>query len=316
MSGHIAINGAGLIGRAWAISFARGGHHVVLRDAVEGVADHTRDQIPALLTGLKEEGLLGDQDIEEVFSRISATDNIETALDGAIHVQENAPERLDVKIMVFKELDEVAAPETVLASSSSALLPSAFTEELKHRERCLVAHPINPPYLVPAVEVVPAPWTDPQKAEQTAKLLESVGHKPLRMQKEIDGFIMNRLQVALLHEAFRLVDQGYASVEDIDVGIADGLGLRWAFIGPFETIDLNAPGGVRDYVNRYNGLATTIGSQQTEMADWKGTVLDRIEQERRGKLADTDLGKRQIWRDRHLMALAAHKRRSQNSLGE
>ncbi len=307
MARHVAVVGAGLIGRAWSISFARGGRQVVLWDVVPGMAEQTRNQIPTLLEGLVEQDLLAGQSVEEVFQRISATDDLADALEGAIHVQENAPEKLDVKLELFARLDALTPDDAVLASSSSAILPSLFTEQLKNRQRCLVAHPINPPYLIPAVEVVPAPWTDADAVSRTCSLLEDIGHQPMRMNKEIDGFIMNRLQMALLHEAFRLVDQGYASAEDIDRGIADGLGLRWSFMGPFETIDLNAPGGIRDYVSRYRGMAELIGAQQTEMADWSGPVLDQLEGERRQVLAEDQLATRQVWRDRNLMVLAAHK---------
>lgn len=307
MTRHVAVVGAGLIGRAWTISFARGGRDVVLWDVLPGMAEETRHQIPTLLEGLKEQDLLEGQSVDEVFQRISATDDLSQALQGAIHVQENAPEKLDVKKELFAKLDAHTPEDAVIASSSSAILPSLFTQDLRHRHRCLVAHPINPPYLIPAVEVVPAPWTNPEMVARTCALLEDIGHQPMRMNKEIDGFIMNRLQMALLHEAFRLVDQGYASAEDIDRGIADGLGLRWAFMGPFETIDLNAPGGIRDYVSRYQGMADLIGAQQTNMADWSGPVLDQLEQERRQILSKEQLAERQVWRDRNLMALAAHK---------
>ena len=142
----------------------------------------------------------------------------------------------------------------MLASSTSAILPSAFTEALKGRARCLVVHPINPPYLIPAAEVVPAPWTDAAVVERAAAFLRAAGHAPIVMKREIDGFVMNRMQGALLEEAFRLVAEGYASVEDVDIGIREGLALRWSFMGPFETIDLNAPGGVRDYAERYQQI--------------------------------------------------------------
>jgi 3-hydroxyacyl-CoA dehydrogenase len=124
----------------------------------------------------------------------------------------------------------------MLASSTSAILPSAFTETLKGRERCLVVHPTNPPYLIPAAEVVPAPWTDAATVERPASLLRSAGRAPIVMKREIDGFVMNRLQGLLLEEAFRLVAEDYASVEDIDIGLRDGLALRWSFIGPFEPL--------------------------------------------------------------------------------
>ena len=148
----------------------------------------------------------------------------------------------------------MAPADAVLASSTSALLPSSFTEDLDGRHRCLVVHPINPPYLIPAVEIVPSPWTDAGTMERTTAVMMQGRPCAHRDEAELDGFVMNRLQGALLEEAFRLVADGYASVEDVDIGVRDGLALRWSFMGPFETIDLNAPGGVRDYVERYQGI--------------------------------------------------------------
>ena len=135
------------------------------------------------------------------------------------------------------------------------------------------------------------------------------------MKREIDGFVMNRMQGALLEEAFRLVAEGYASVEDVDIGIREGLALRWSFMGPFETIDLNAPGGVRDYVERYQRLYSGIFSSAQWRADWSGPVMDVIEAERRKRLPAGKLVERQSWRDRRLMALAAHKRRADRDIG-
>ncbi len=216
---------------------------------------------------------------------------------------------------MFAWLDKAAAPESVLASSTSAILPSAFTEGLNGRARCLVVHPINPPYLIPAVEVVPAPWTGPEIVERTVAFLRAAGHAPIVMKREIDGFVMNRLQGALLEEAFRLVAEGYAGVEDVDVGIREGLALRWSFMGPFETIDLNAPGGVRDYAERYQRLYSGIFPSAQWRADWSGLVMDVIEAERRKCLPAGRLVERQSWRDRRLMALAAHKRRADKDIG-
>ena len=135
------------------------------------------------------------------------------------------------------------------------------------------------------------------------------------MKREIDGFVMNRLQGALLEEAFRLVADGYASIEDVDVGIRDGLALRWSFMGPFETIDLNAPGGVRDYADRYQKIYSGIFPSMQWRADWSGPVMDEVEAERRKRLPADKLVERQSWRDRRLMALAAHKRRADKDIG-
>jgi len=312
---NTAIIGAGLIGRAWAISFARAGAKVRLWDQADGAARKAIDDLSGVLDDLAQNDLLNGQEPATVLSRISAVTTLDEALAEAIHVQENTPEILEIKIKVFQRLDAVARPDAILASSTSALLPSHFTEALTGRSRCLVAHPINPPYLIPAVEIVPAPWTTADTVERTRKFLVSAGHAPLVMNKELDGFIMNRLQGALLEEAFRLVADGYATIEDVDIGLRDGLALRWSFMGPFETIDLNAPGGIRDYCERYQGIYSNIFPQMQRRVDWAGAVMDRIEPERRKRVPASELQQRQVWRDKRLMALAVHKQRAAKEIG-
>jgi len=312
----VAVVGAGLIGRAWTISFARAGHDVSVADSVPAALDQALAFVDSVLPDLARYDLLEGQSPGEVRRRIATTDDLGKALAGVVHVQENAPEKIEVKRALFPELDRLAPPDAVLASSTSALLPSAFTESVAGRARCLVVHPINPPYLVPAVEVVPAPWTDPGVVARAADFMTKAGQAPIVMKREIDGFVMNRMQGALLQEAFRLVADGYASIEDVDVGLREGLALRWSFMGPFETIDLNAPGGVRDYVLRYSGIYEKLFPSQTRAADWKGPVLAEIERDRRKRLKQGDLGRRQAWRDRRLMALLQHKRRAAKDIGD
>jgi 3-hydroxyacyl-CoA dehydrogenase len=309
----IAVIGSGLIGRAWSISFARAGYEVALYDAKPEAAEAALGFVDSVLSDLQSNDLLADHRPDEVRRRISPARDLASALDGAVHVQENTPERIDMKIAVFRELDQRASRDAVLASSTSALLPSAFTETLAGRHRCIVIHPINPPYLVPAVEVVPAPWTAPETVERAAQLMRRAGQAPIVMKRELDGFVMNRLQGALLQEAFRLVADGYASVEDVDIGIRDGLGLRWAFMGPFETIDLNAPGGVADYIARFNGLYRNLWPSQQRAVSWT-EASDAIEAERRAALPADGLAEHARWRDRRLMALLAHKRSAANDI--
>ncbi len=312
----VAIVGAGFIGRAWAITFARAGHNVALWDNDPAAPQKALDFIRDVLPDLAENDLLGRIGPDAMLARIAIERDLAVAVAGASHVQESTPEELPVKIAIFKELDGLAPADAVIASSSSAILPSLFTESLPGRERCLVVHPINPPYLIPAAEIVPAPWTSPDVIERTRDFLKAAGQAPIVMRRELDGFVMNRMQGALLEEAFRLVADGYASVEDIDVGIREGLALRWSFMGPFETIDLNAPGGVRDYVIRYQGIYEKLFPQMQRRVDWAGDVLETLERERRSRLAASDLGKRQAWRDRRLMALAAHKRAADKKIGK
>jgi L-gulonate 3-dehydrogenase len=313
---NVAIVGSGFIGRAWAISFARAGHEVRMWDQSPAATGGARDYIEGVLDDLASNDLLRGQSVDTVLGRIAIAAELADALAGAAHVQENTPEDLDVKREVFSLIDSLASPQAIVASSTSALLPSKFTDHLRGRHRCLVVHPINPPYLIPAAEVVPAPWTSAEALEKTRAFLIEAGHAPLVMKRELDGFIMNRLQGALLEEAFRLVADGFASVEDVDIGIRDGLALRWSFMGPFETIDLNAPGGVRDYVERYQGIYSNIFPQMLRRVDWAGDVMKTVEAERSRRLPREDLGERQVWRDRRLMALVAHKKKSDQEFGQ
>jgi 3-hydroxyacyl-CoA dehydrogenase len=310
----IAIIGSGLVGRSWAISFARAGHDAFLWDSQPGAAAAAIGYIRQILPDLEANDLLRGSAPEEVLGRLHLAATVEEALDGAAYAQESTPEDLVIKRQVFAMLDAAAAPGTILASSTSALLPSLFSEGLTGKDRCLVAHPINPPYIIPATEVVPAPWTRADVVDKTAELLRQIGHAPIVMKKELDGFLINRLQGALLHEAFRLVAEGYAGTEDIDACLREGLALRWSFIGPFETIDLNAPGGVRDYVARYGPAFARMAEGARPIA-WEGAVLDQVEAERRAALPATALAARQAWRDRRLMALAAHKQKAAKEIG-
>ena len=316
MNEKIAVIGSGLIGRAWAISFARAGYAVEMTDIDPDNLNQSVQTLKGSLSDLAKHDLLNDQDINTVAARISPQESVAAALDGATYVQENTAEVLEIKKQVYTELDGIAGPETVIGSSTSGFMASLFTEELKGRHRCLVAHPINPPHLVPAVELCPAPWTDPASIDTAAAIMENAGHKVIRMRKEIDGFIVNRMQIALLHEAFRLVDGGYASCEDVDRAIKDGLSHRWSFIGPFETGDLNAPNGIRDYCTKFGELIERVGRSQTENTDFRGPLLDILEAQRRELLPADQLADRAAWRDRRLMALAVHKKHAADTLGD
>ncbi|WP_151719475.1 3-hydroxyacyl-CoA dehydrogenase [Gemmobacter serpentinus] len=309
-SGTVAIIGTGFIGQSWAIVFARAGLDVRLYDADAAQTAKAQDYIARMLPELAQAGLLGTATAAEVGQRISGATTLAAVLDGVFYVQENAPERLDIKRKVFAELDAVAAPDTILASSTSALLPSSFTADLPGAARCVVAHPINPPHLVPAVEVVPGSGTSEDTVARTADLMRAVGQATVVMHKEIDGFIVNRLQGALLHEAFRLFADGYADTESIDVCVRDGLGLRWSFMGPFETIDLNAPGGVTDYIDRYGPFYHRLWPGAGNLPDWQA-VGAQVELERTALLPRNEMPARQIWRDSKLIELAAARLKPQ-----
>ncbi len=302
---RIAVVGAGLIGGAWAIVFARAGHAVRVWDPVAGAAERTMAVVRDRLADLAASGLIAEAP-EAVAARIAVAATLEACLEGAQHVQENGPERVEVKRETFARLDALCGPGVVLASSTSGIPASAFTEGLAGRARCLVAHPVNPPYLVPLVELVGAPWTDAAVVARTRDLMERVGQVPVTALKETRGFVLNRLQAALVAEAFRLVRDGVMSVEDVDACVKDGLGLRWSFMGPFETIDMNAPGGVADYAARFGALMGGITEEQTPFR-YDAETVARVDAARRAVLAREAIGERSGWRDRRLMALIAHK---------
>jgi 3-hydroxyacyl-CoA dehydrogenase len=300
---RVAIVGSGLIGRSWAVVFARGGFDVVLYDAAAGVAEQARDLVVEALSDREGHGRV---DAEAAARRVRVASSVGDALAGAELVQENLPETLALKREIFAELDRLAAADAILASSTSTIVASRFTEALAGRHRCLVAHPVNPPHLVPLVELVGAPWTAPDIIARAKTIYEQVEQVPIVVRREIDGFILNRLQAVLLSEAFRLVGDGYVSPQDLDKTLKDGLGLRWSFMGPFETIELNAPGGIPDYCLRYGLSLAHLSAAGPEL--YGGENLDRILVEWGSPPVPDRIAARMRWRDRRLAALKAHKR--------
>lgn len=302
----VAIVGAGLIGRAWSNVFARAGWDVVLWDPVEQVRATAPKLVAESLHDLACHGLVTDPG--GAAKRVRAVAALEEAVRAADFVQENGPETPEAKIEIFKRLDAAAKPEIVLASSTSAIVASAFTEHLKGRARCIVAHPVNPPHLVPVVELCGAPWTSDATKTRAKEVFLSIGQVPVEVKKEIEGFILNRLQVALLAEAFRLVEDGYVTPQDLDHTIADGLGLRWAFMGPFETIELNAPEGIADYCRRYTTWFRRYMADQPPAAVWDDPNWQKAANAWGPAPSAATVAQKSLWRNERLAALAAHKK--------
>lgn len=304
---RIAVIGIGTIGRAWTISFLRAGHEVRLWNQSADRIEQARDMIVGILPDLAAADLLNGRSPEEVMRNFHPCETMEEACDGAGFIQENTAENLEVKREIFSRIEAAAPTTAIIASSTSGIVPSAFTWHLKHPERCIVVHPLNPPYLVPAVDVLPSPKTSMEVVQRTADFMRECGQQPILMETEDRGFITIRLQTMMYHECWRLVDEGLADPESIDIAVREGLGLRWSFIGPFETADLNAPGGIRDFVGRFGDDLNAIHPRVTEPARWEGALLDQVEAARREKLPMAEHKARQLWRDRRLIALAAHK---------
>jgi L-gulonate 3-dehydrogenase len=309
MAEQIAVVGGGSIGVAWALTFARAGLDVAVQDPDpqrrEAVPHELRDRLDGLATFE-----LLDEPAGTIAARVTVHEELAPAVAGATYVQECAPESLDLKRELFAQLDAATRPDTVLASSSSAIICSAFAGELAGRERCLVAHPGNPPYLLPVVELVPAPFTRPDVVDRSGRLLTRAGMHVVQVRKEIEGFVFNRLQGALLREAYCLVRDGVASVDDVDRVVRDGLGRRWAVIGPFETADLNMRGGIEAHASRMGPAYERMGAERGQRDPWTPELVRKVAEERRRLLALDQWAERVAWRDRMLMALERARRNS------
>ncbi|MBN7787033.1 3-hydroxyacyl-CoA dehydrogenase [Ponticoccus gilvus] len=304
MTETVAIIGAGLIGRAWSALFARAGHSVQVWDADAAVLDRFAADMAVLCDTLLAEGLLQDRD--GTLARIRTCPTLEEAVAGVTFVQENGPEKIEVKTDLFARLDAATPPGAIIASSTSAIVASRFTEALEHRNRCLVGHPVNPPHLVPVVELCPAPWTTTETMDRAEALYRDIGQVPVRMTRERDGFVLNRLQGALLGEALRLLGEGVVSVEGLDATIKDGLGLRWALMGPIETIDLNAPGGITDYATRYGGFYARLAEEPAGPEVFSVENAEKIAATWPQDRSPETIRARQDRRDARLAALRRH----------
>lgn len=304
----VAVVGAGLVGAGWAVVYARAGLNVKMFDANPEITRNAMPLIADQLAGLQRHGLI-DENPATVLARIAPVATLAEALDGAAYVQESVLERVDVKRQLMLDIDALASPELMVGSSTSGIPGSAFALGLAISPRVLIVHPVNPPYLVPVVELVASPETSVETVAFADALMQAVGQSVVHVRKEVEGFVLNRLQAVLLREAWALVQEGVASCEDIDKTVRDGLGWRWSFMGPFETIDLNAPGGVADYAQRLGALYQRIADARSHPAPWDADLIREVETQRREQLAQADLTTRRAWRDERLMEFAAARQR-------
>jgi 3-hydroxyacyl-CoA dehydrogenase len=240
--GRVAVVGTGVIGASWAAHFLAHGLDVVATDPAPGAETRLRADVAAHWPVLEGLGLAAGASRERLRFVADPAD----AVADADFVQENGPEREDVKRALFAVLDEAARPDVILASSSSGMLPTTIARGCPaHPERVVIGHPFNPPHLIPLVEVVPGERTSPETIDRAVAFYTAVGKRPIRLRQELPGHVANRLQAALWQEAYSLVERGVASVADIDTAISHGPGLRWAVLGPFANQHLSGgPGGL------------------------------------------------------------------------
>ncbi|MFV0295622.1 MAG: 3-hydroxyacyl-CoA dehydrogenase NAD-binding domain-containing protein [Hyphomicrobiaceae bacterium] len=292
---RVAGIGAGLVGSAWAFVFARAGCDVAVYDQ-RGQEAWT--QTEALI---RRTAAVLEADAAPVLDRIRFAATLEDSLNGVTHVQESIKEDVAVKRAAFAQIDAIAPADAVLASSTSALLGSSFFD-IPGAARALVAHPVNPPSLIPLVELCPTPATDPGVVERTRAFMEEIGMKPVTLNREIEGFLLNRLQYTLVAEAMHLVGEDYCSAADIDRVLTDGLALRWATVGPFGVAHLNAKGGFQDFVDHLGGMMRRMGQSARTDYDWPEGLVAGIHAEMDGAMPVADATTWQQWRDANIQA--------------
>jgi len=242
---RVAVIGAGTMGSGIALTFARAGYEVSLQARRRGSLDRAFAIINGACRSLQQAGVLAPDAAAATCRRIRATTDLAEAVDGCQFVSENVPERLDLKREIFRELDRLL-PEAVLTTDTSGLSITEIASATEDPSRVVGLHWVNPPHLIPLVEVIPGEQTSPEAVETVYALSKRIGKAPVRLKREVKGFLANRLQFALLREAFHLYEQGVASAEDLDTVLKKGMGFRWAVVGPFELIDL---GGLDSFYN-------------------------------------------------------------------
>jgi len=282
---NIGICGAGLIGASWAVGFANHGYNVLVYDANPEIVSNFFKVVDQLADDLE---IFKKVDLKKLKSSIKICDNLEQICKDSLLIQESIVEDLDEKQKIFFEFEKYASVDTILASSSSYLLPSKISEKLKNKQRCIVAHPALPPHVVPFVEICPSSETSLEVIEKAKDIYKTADYVPIVLKKEIEGFVLNRLQGALLNEAVRLHEEGYASIDDIDISLKHALGIRWAFLGPFEIMDLNAPGGIGDSFTRYRKGIKKLAQQQNSVPEYTDEYIKKLESEQRERLKLTD----------------------------
>ncbi|CAI2305105.1 unnamed protein product [Caenorhabditis sp. 36 PRJEB53466] len=307
--GKIAIVGSGLVGSSWATIFASSGYNVQMYDISENQLKTALENVERNLRKLDEHGLRrGNLSAEEALQHVSATVSLEEVMNDAVYVQESALEDVNFRIDFYKKLDALAGPNTILASSTSTIPASKFTEGLKNRERCLIVHPVNPPLYLPLTELVPAPWTSQDTVDRAAEIMKSVKQQPVKLKKEVLGFAVNRLQFALLAETWRLVADDVIGVNDIDTVMSAGLGPRYAFNGPCETVHLNAF-GVRDYFRRYRSGVSTVLNDMGGIPDFTDeSVIQKLEAELEPKMGTANIREFQAAREAKLVEISKLKK--------
>ncbi|XP_050442280.1 lambda-crystallin homolog [Adelges cooleyi] len=306
--GKIGIIGSGLIGQSWAMLFASVRYNVVIYDVDYEQVKNAHNKIKNELEIMEKNGTLrGNIGAEQQIALIKGVSTLEEVLKDAIFVQECIPEVLSLKQELYGLIDKIICPQTIISSSTSTFLPSHLSEKMEHRNQVIVAHPVNPPYFVPLVEIVPSEWTESWIVQKTRSIMEEIKQSPVTLSKEVPGFALNRIQYAILNECWHLVNDGILNVQDVDTVMSEGLGMRYAFLGPLETTHLNAE-GFTNYTERYANSMHGVCQHFKAPPKFEGPLVKVIADQLNSKTPLEDLQKRRLWRDQSLTKLSQLKK--------
>ncbi len=304
---QVACVGAGNVGRSWAMVFARAGMKVAIYDVnVAALRSDTMALIQASLADQEQAGLV--EDAVATAGRITVCEDLEPAVDGADYVQESVYEDTKLKQTLFAQLDGCSNERTILASSTSAIPGSEFMRNMRYPERALIVHPVNPPHLIPLVELCRAPGTSETTLHQVKQFMESLGQVPIIVRREIPGFILNRLQFTLVGELMHLVSEGFCSAEDADNVVKHGLALRWAFLGPTQVAHLNASQGFLGFVDGLGDMMKRLAKDAKVDYDWTREDAEQIHKALCQDMPVEHIAEFQRWRDQRIMQLRQHLR--------
>ncbi len=278
---HVAVLGTGTIGASWAAYFLARGLSVAASDPAPHAEEFLHRFVETAWPTLERLGLHPGADP----ARLRFAADPVAAVEGAGWVQENGPERIELKAALFEQVSAALPPEAVIASSSSTLLPTAMQARTRHPERLVLGHPFNPPHLIPLVEVAGGEQTAPEAVERAMRFYAAIGKHPIRLLKEMPGHVSNRLQAAIWREAAYLVEQGVVSVADVDAAVSQGPGLRWAIMGPIMTYHLGGGAGGLRYLMDHIGVDTLwpdLGTPAMTPA-FEQVLIDGVQAEAGGK---------------------------------
>lgn len=303
----LAVIGGGSIGVSFALLFATKNIAVQIYEPDLNRIKVLRSDLKVSLNELMINHLISSSVDEKVLNNIEVKTKFSDLNSDADYVIECVPEVLETKKEVFSLMEQHFSENAVFISASSALMMSDISKDLIMKCRCLIAHPANPPHLIPIIELVPSSFTSKDIVEKTKNMFLFIGKKPVVVQKEIEGFIFNRLQGAILREAYCLVRDGIATVKDIDMVVSEGLGIRWAVIGPFETIDLNTRGGIESHAKKLGPAYQRMGNLRGQNDPWTSDLVSLVVEQRRKELPLKYWSDRVQWRDKQIIKILKSK---------